>query len=297
MKMYILRSLVLFLTATCAASASKTESLLEKLKTTVQDLKATTPTFAIEKSVEPIFDPEHNFSEEELLSIAKTVKNSYQKAMGKDIELPELENFISELVTELKDWNISGIGFSRHTSANCIWGKENFTAQLIFKNSADDFSEHKINFNYNLLGFTCEFLYRFDMIFFSGDALSRHDVCERLKFDSGISFGWRLPITLPIRLLQEEYAIWNAQAEHQFNNNTRGLPENKKNRLYAQYTRESQGTARYPLCTVGVTLLPLAEKKGTFIIAHCGFGATGCMPTISPFSLNSMNFALVPASN
>ena len=128
-----------------------------------------------------------NFTEEELLCISEQALKAIKPYddLGATPAYTELKMFMQSLVKELKDYNISGVGFAAHSSGACFYGQEEFEANIIFKNSDGSACSRPFTLDYKLLGIQAGLQYRFDIIFTVGADLTRYSTRAPLKFDTG----------------------------------------------------------------------------------------------------------------
>ena len=128
-----------------------------------------------------------DFTEEELLCISEQALKAIKPYddLGATPAYTELKTFMQSLVKELKDYNISGVGFAVHSSASLVYGHEKFEANIIFKNTDGSPCSRAFTLDYEQLGIQAGLQYRFDMIFTVGADLTRYSTRAPLKFDTG----------------------------------------------------------------------------------------------------------------
>lgn len=261
-----------------AASTNQTQELQRILQTIKND--------NISSEIRALSNKDHVFSQAELLDICEIAT---KKLRGDDDivaseSYAQLDGMLKNLVTQLKDYKISGVGFAHHSSFNIFYGKENFDFGLVFKNTSGNVLTQNFNLKYSSFGWQAQFVYRFDTIFVVNSDLSSFDVRTPLEFNTGFSGGWRLPYTGPITNIsagKQEQAV--AEFERFFG---RALPRPEGG--------FQDKTLTYPLVVTGITVLPFKTAKGSLVIAHFGVGLTGFVRCEGMFSENAINLAIVP---
>jgi hypothetical protein len=138
-----------------------------------------------------------NFTEEELLSISEQVLKSIKPYddLGATPAYTQLKIFMQSLVKELKDYQVSGVGFADHSSASFFYGHEKFEARIVFKNNEGTPCIRLFTLDYTQLGIQAGIQYRTDIIFTVGADLTRHTTSKPLNFNTGffIAAGTFIP--------------------------------------------------------------------------------------------------------
>ena len=209
-----------------------------------------------------------SFSQQELIALCSYALELVDDTEDKQ-ELPEkkaLEAFVKKIISQLEDYKVTGIGFSHHLSAALAYSNPKFTTEFTFKNSAGESIKQTFRINYKSLGWHNEFLYRFDTILILDADLNAYNLENPLRFSTGFTGSVRLPLPAVTR-----------------NINLNGP--------FGRLIRAQQGT---PLCTLGFTIMKIANGPGFMLIGHFGFGATGLRAPAYPFALQgAFNAAVV----
>lgn len=212
------------------------------------------------REVTSTLNEQQTFTEEELLALCEL---AIKKLRPYDdvVESPgyaQLQAFTQTLVAQLKDYQISGVGFASHSSFNLIYGHQSFDADFVYKNSKGESCTSTANIKYSTFGFQQELVWRFDAIFAVKTDLSRYATRTPLEFNRGFTAGYRLPLGPT----WDHNHIFDPQFPHM----------------------------RLPLSVIGVSVLPLKDSAGSLIIAHCGVGLASILPIenalLSPFAFN-----------
>ncbi|MBM3886889.1 hypothetical protein FJ364_03065 [Candidatus Dependentiae bacterium] len=184
---------VLFLTVTTTIVHAETNDrekqaiLLHKILKTLQK---TEPDMSLSKNLASIEKSEDGeLSEEELLKIAQSALKEVKKYdnLGDSPAYTQLQQFIKSTIKELKNYHITGLGFTSHSSFGLLYNSQDFPVTFSFKDAASTMCNKKFTIKYAEIGLQAELLYRFDALFTIGADLSRHDTLESLKFSPGLT--------------------------------------------------------------------------------------------------------------
>lgn len=131
------------------------------------------------------------FTEEELLSICELSlkKVSHYDDLGASPAYTELQSFTKSLVTKLKDYKVSGVGFTSHISGAFFGNHETFDTTFVFKNADGTACNRTFTLDYGSLGLNIGLTYRFDLILAVGTDLSRYSARTPIKFNTGAVFA------------------------------------------------------------------------------------------------------------
>lgn len=269
---------------TLEASAAKQAQELQQILQTIKNDNKGVP---LNPEIQSLSSKDQAFNQAELLDMCEVAT---KKLRGDDDIIAsesyaQLNGMIKNLITELKDYKVSGFGSARHSSFNILYGKENFDFGLVFKNKAGEVLTQNFNLKYSSFGWQAQFVYRFDTIFVVNSDFSSFHARNPLAFNTGFTGGWRLPYTGP------KTEVSAAQQEENFAN----IEILLGNRMPRPEGGFHDKTYTYPLTAMGVTVLPFTTAQGSLVIAHFGVGLTGLNACERMFSPNSFNLAIVPS--
>ncbi len=261
-----------------AASSTEQVDAVKKIFKDIKALKTGAP--LVETTAQ--LNEKQSFTQEELLALCESAT---KKVRGYDEVVEsqsyeQLQAIMKTMVTQLKDYKVSGVGFATHPSWSMFYGKQNFNANLMYKNSQGETTVQTANIAYTSFGWQSELVWRFDVIFAVGTDLSRYSTRTPLEFSTGFTAGYRLPFLCP---KLEERVKENLLARPNY---ARGL--NPQEDMFIDNAPEVI-TTRWPLGVIGVTMLPFKSSPGALIIAHFGMGVTGILPTAPPSNATIMN--------
>lgn len=230
----------------------------------LKELHAANPLLPVQQDIADL-KCNDTFTQEEVLALSEL-------ALKKTTEFDELEEtpayaqlqaFMDNTLSQLKDYKVTGVGFAKHTAYSLCYGKQNFNTNFLLKNSTGEVSARTFNIDYSSIGWQRTCGYRLDAIFTIGADLNRHTTNTPLKFGVGFTGAWQTPIpSIPIN-------------QRFFN----GV-------IY--YT--------YAPISLGFTVLPFKNTAGYMVIAHMGISPIGftCFnQQADPFSPYAFNAALV----
>lgn len=248
-------------TAKPTTTTTQTPNL--ELANILKDLHAANPLLPVQQDIVDL-KCNDTFTQEELLALSEL-------ALKKTTEFDELEEtpayaqlqvFMDNTVSQLKDYKVTGIGFAKHIAYTLYYGKQNFNTNLLLKNSTGEASTGTFNIDYSSIGWQWNCGYRLDAIFTIGADLNRHTTRTPLKFGVGFTGTWQTPIpSIPV------------------NNRLRDL-----------------NIDNFAPISLGFTVLPFKNTAGYMVIAHMGISPVGftCFnQRANPFSRYAFNAALV----
>lgn len=180
---------VTFLTADTTEQAAALHKIFQDIKTLNKG--------ACLSSQIAMLDAENNFTEEELLALCEAAKKQFCE-FDDVVESKSYEQFqaiTKTLVSQLKEYKISGAGFAVHPSWSFFYGPQNFNAALVFKNSKGEARSRIVNLKYESIGIQGDLAWRIDYIFAVGTDLSFFSTKTPLEFDLGATCAAHL---LPI---------------------------------------------------------------------------------------------------
>ncbi len=281
---HILRSLALaaLLSSTFAVQAANSTEQAAALKNIFKDMKALNTGAPLGEATAQL-NEKQTFTQEELLTICEVAT---KKLRGYDDVVEsqsyeQLQATMKAMVTQLKDYKISGVGFAMHPSWSVFYGKQNFNADLVYKNSKGEAAAQTANIAYSSFGWQAELVWRFDAIFAVGTDLSRYSTRTPLELGTGFTAGYRLPFLCP---------QWETHPKSSTENIVRDLGLRVDPAVIASLPETLQ--MYRSLGVVGVTVLPLKGAQGSLVIAHFGVGLTG-MLSHSTTAPTAFNLALV----
>ncbi len=233
-----------------------------ELANILKDLHAANPLLPVQQDIADL-KCNDTFTQEELLALSEL-------ALKKTTEFDELEEtpayaqlqvFMDNTLSQLKDYKVTGVGFAKHTAYSLFYGKQNFNTNFLLKNSTGKVSTRTFNIDYSSIGLQSTCGYRLDAIFTIGADLNRHTTNTPLKFGVGFTGSWQTPIP--------------------------SIPVNQLGFVHFE---------TYAPISLGFTVLPFKNTAGYMVIAHMGISPVGftCFnQRANPFSRYAFNAALV----
>lgn len=172
-----------------APDATEQAATLHKI---FQDIKAENKGAPLSSAISTLRTQE-SFTEEELLAVCEAAT---KQLIQFDDEILESENYqqfqkiTKDLLTQLKGFKISGVGFASHPSFSIIYGPQDFNTDLVFKNAKGETRSKTFNLKYHSVGIQAALAWRFDLIFAINTDLSLYSTCKPLEFGTGFVGGF-----------------------------------------------------------------------------------------------------------
>jgi hypothetical protein len=222
---------------------SQEKKQISKLISIFNEIKKTEPYVSVDEHIKILTTDLDDLTEDNLFFICKDALKDLSSKTTTELSdcYMQLKAMYDEISTQLKDYKITGFGFSMHPSWAIGYGKQNFDVNLNFKNTDRKIFSQSFNIQYSTIGYQIEANVRFDVIFVLNSDISLFAAQFPIKFKTGFTIGLRLPVGL----------------------------------LFPG-THRGEATDN-PLSVVGCTILPFNKKgkTGIMLIAHIGVGFTG----------------------
>lgn len=258
---YVLKRIALFfliISATSKATQSVTTGDILKI---LEKIKTNHATDVVNSPIELLKERElskeqknkaHAFNEEELFLLTEEAIKSLgdHENIANSEEFNQLSTIFKGLTKQLKEYKISGVGFAHHADIALLYSKQNFNVPLTFKDDNGTIHQRLFNLTYSSFGTQESLSWRFDAIFAIDTDLSRYSTLKPLRFSTGGTVSWKLPIGK--RVASPFY-----QTQELFRNRP-------PVRVYLH--------PYFTPAVIGITILPFEDGPGTLVIAHLSLG-------------------------
>jgi hypothetical protein len=260
-------SLAVVLCSTIQAQDTATTKQLAHLElaSILKNLHAANPQLEVQQDIADL-KCNDAFTQEEILTLSKLALKKITEfdELKESPAYTQLEEFMAKIVNQLKDYKVTGVGLAQHLSLGLLYENQNFTTNLLLKNSAGAISTRTFSIDYSSIGWQWSSNYRFDAIFTIGADLNRYTTSNPLQFGFGITGNWVTPIP-------------SFEINLQIN-----IDNNHDIVLH-----------RVGFTSLGFTVLPFKNTAGYMVIAHIGINPLGINQQANPFSPYAFNAGVV----